>query len=339
MRIGIVGPAQSGKTSTFAALTGEAPGADALAGRTVTKVVKVPDRRLERLRDIYKPRSFKPATFEATDFGQGVSKEARMAQERESDAFIVVLDAFAPGAAPDRQLSELDTEWVLADLQVAEKRIEKLRAQVKKPIPAKQKEEDEAELAVLEKCAAALAAEKPLRTLALEPKEVARVKHFQFFTLKPRVIVHNVSEKALPYPAGGDGPEAPIAICARLEAELAEMPAGERTAFMADYGIAEVARDRLIHRAYSLLGLHAFFTAGEDEVRAWTIPVGTKAPEAAGAIHTDIQRGFIRAEVVAFADFEAAGDMKKAKALNKVRLEGKDYVVRDGDIIEFRFSV
>src|SRR5205085_7220466 len=131
----------------------------------------------------------------------------------------------------------------------------------------------------------------------------------------------------------------PIPVCAKLEAELAEMPADERAVFMGDYGITEVARDRLIHRAFEVLGLHSFFTAGEDECRAWTIPVGTKAPDAAGAIHTDIQRGFIRAEVVAFADFDAAGGMKQAKAANKVRLEGKDYVVKDADIIEFRFSV
>ena len=337
MRLGIVGLPQAGKTTVFAALTGEPPGADALAGRTVTKIVRVPDRRLEKLRDVYKPKSFKPATFEATDFGGGVSKEARMAQERESDALLVVLGGFAPGAKPEKDLVELETEWVLADLQIAEKRVEKLRAQVKKPLPAKEKEKDEAELAVLERCAAALAKEQPLRALGLEPKETAIVRHFGFFTLKPRVIVRNVSEKDLPYPKTAPG--APVPVCAKLEAELAEMAPDERAAFMGDYGIEEVARDRLIHVAYELLGLHSFFTAGEDEVRAWTLPVGTKAPDAAGAIHTDIQRGFIRAEVVAFADFDAAGGMKQAKAANKVRLEGKDYLVRDADIIEFRFSV
>lgn len=339
MKMGIVGRPQSGKTTAFAALTGEAPGADAQAGRTVTKVVRVPDRRLEKLRDIFKPKSFKPATFEATDFGQGVSAEARMAMERESDAFIVVLDAMSPGAKPEKVLADMTADWFLADLQVAEKRVEKLRVQVKKPTPAKQKEEDEAELAVLERCAAALAKEEPLERLALEAKDLARVKHFGFFTLKPCVIVHNVSEKALPYPPAAAGKAAPILVCAKLEAELAEMPPDERAVFMGDYGIAEVARDRLIHRAFEVLGLHSFFTAGEDEVRAWTIPLGTKAPDAAGAIHTDIQRGFIRAEVVAFQDFDAAGGMKQAKAANKVRLEGKDYVVKDADIIEFRFSV
>lgn len=339
MRIGIVGLPQSGKTTLFAALTGEAPGADALAGRTVTKVVRVPDRRLERLRDIFKPRSFKPATFEATDFGPGVSKEARMAQERESDAFIVVLNAFAPGANPEKDLADLDADWILADLAMAEKRLEKLRVLVKKPTPAKEKERDEAELAVVEKVVAALSKEQPLRALGLEPKEATLIKHFGFFTSKPRVIVRNIPEAALPYPKGPVSLAAPLPVCGKLEAELAEMPPDERAAFLADYGIDEVARDRLIHIAYELLGLHSFFTAGEDEVRAWTIPIGTKAPEAAGAIHSDIQRGFIRAEVVSYADFEAAGDMKKAKALNKVRLEGKEYVVRDADIIEFRFSV
>jgi GTP-binding protein YchF len=338
MRLGIVGLPRAGKTSVFAALTGEPPGADALAGRTITKVVRVFDRRLEKLRDAFRPKSFKPATFEATDFGPGVSKEARMAQERESDALLVVLNAYAPGAKPERDLAEIDTEWVLADLQVAEKRVEKLRAQVKKPIPAKEKEAAEMELQVLERCTAALAAETPLRAIGLGAKESALVKHFNFFTLKPRLLVRNVAESALPY--GPPGPkDAPLEVCAKLEAELAEMDPEERVAFLRDFGIEEPARERLIQRAYELLGLRSFFTAGEDEVRAWTIPAGTKAPEAAGAIHTDIQRGFIRAEVLAYADFEASGGMKQAKAAGKVRLEGKDYVVKDADIIEFRFSV
>ncbi len=340
MRLGIVGLPQAGKTTLFAVLTGEAPGPDALAGRTATKVVRVPDRRLERLREHFKPKSFKPATFEATDFGPGVSREARMAQERESDALLVVLNAWAAGTDPARQLAEIDTEWTLADLQVAEKRVERLRAQVKKPIPQKEKDALEAELAVLERCVPALGAERPLRALGLEPREAALLRHFNFFTLKPRLIVHNVAESALPYPEEeASDAEGPLLVCGKLEAELAALPPEEREGFLRDFGIREPARERLIHRAFQLLGLHAFFTAGEDEVRAWTIPVGARAPEAAGAVHTDMARGFIRAEVVAYADFEAAGGMKQAKAAGKVRLEGKDYVVRDADIIEFRFSV
>jgi hypothetical protein len=336
MKLGIVGLPQSGKTTLFTALTGEEPGPDAAAGRSVTKVVRVPDRRLERLRDIFKPRSFKPATFEATDFGAGVSRESRLALERESDAMLVVLNAFS--ADPAKQWGDLEVEWTLADLAVAEKRVEKLRANVKKPLPKEEKERDVFELSVLEKCVPALAAERPLRTLSLEEKERAAIRHFNLFTLKPLLRVENVPESALgAYAAKVEGS---IVVAGKLEAELAAMPPEERATFLAEYGIAEPARERLIHAAYRLLGLHAFFTSGEDEVRAWTIPVGTRAPQAAGAIHSDIERGFIRAEVVHFDDFEAAGGtMKAAKAANKVRLEGKDYTVEDGDMIEFRFSV
>jgi hypothetical protein len=215
---------------------------------------------------------------------------------------------------------------------------------VKKPTPAKEKEQDEAELAVIEKCVGALTKETPLRALSFDEKDRARVRHFGFFTLKPLLIVHNIAETALPYPktaAAADGSEAaPVLVCGRLEAELAAMPPDEQAAFLGDYGIDAPARERMIHAAFRLLGLHAFFTAGEDEVRAWTIPVGLKAQPAAGAIHSDIERGFIRAEAVSYDDFVASGGtMKAAKAANKVRLEGKEYAVRDGDIIEFRFSV
>jgi len=336
MKLGIVGLPLSGKTSIFTALTGEEPGADAAAGRTVTKVVRVPDKRLERLRDLFKPRSFKPATFEAIDFGAGVSRESRLALERESDAMLVVLNAYS--ADPRAQLSELEADWLLSDLAIAEKRLERLRAQVKKPTPKEEKDRDVYELAIIERACAALSKEAPLRTVGFEEKERAAIRHFGFFTLKPRLLVENIGESALGKHAPKTG--GAFVVAAKLEAELALMPPAERTQFLEEYGIAEPARERLIQAAYRLLGLHAFFTAGEDEVRAWTIPVGTKAPQAAGAVHSDIERGFIRAEVVHFDDFEAAGGtMKAAKAANKVRLEGKDYVVKDGDIIEFRFSV
>jgi hypothetical protein len=335
MKLGIVGLPQAGKTAVFTALTGEAPGADAAAGRSVTKVVRVPDKRLERLREVFKPRSFKPATFEATDFGAGVSREARLALERESDAMMVVLNAYTTN--PAKQLGELETEWMLSDQQICEKRVEKLRAQVKKPTPKEEKERDQLELAILERALAALAKEQPLRALGLEEKDRAAIKHYGFFTLKPLLLVENIAETAIGKPGAIGGSSV---VAGRLEADLAQMPADERATFLAEYGITEPARERLIHAAYRLLGLHAFFTSGEDEVRAWTIPVATKAPQAAGAIHSDIERGFIRAEVVHFDDFEAAGaTMKAAKAANKVRLEGKDYVVKDGDMIEFRFSV
>jgi ribosome-binding ATPase len=336
MKLGIVGLPQSGKTSIFTALTGKPPGADAAAGRSVTEIIRVPDKRLERLREVFKPKSFKPATFEATDFGAGVSREARLAAERESDAMLVVLNAFS--ADPKKQLGDLEADWLLSDLAQVEKRVEKLRVLVKKPTPKEEKERDVLELSILERALGGLQKETPLRTMPFEPKERAAIKHFGLFTLKPMLLIENYPETQL----GSYKPkvEGSFAVAGKLEAELACMDAAERAGFLADYGIAEPARERLLHAAYRLLGLHAFFTSGEDEVRAWTIPVGSKAPQAAGAIHTDFERGFIRAEVVHFDDFEASGStMKGAKAKNLVRLEGKDYVVRDGDMIEFRFSV
>ena len=336
MKLGIVGLSQAGKTSIFTALTGEPPGADAAAGRSVTKVVRVPDKRLERLREVFKPKSFKPATFEVTDFGAGVSREARLALERESDAMLVVLNAYSGDA--NRQLGELETEWMLSDQAICEKRVEKLRAQVKKPTPKEEKERDVLELGVMERALAALSKEQALRALTFDEKERSAIKHYGFFTLKPLLLIENIAETTIgKYKAVTPGG---FMVAGKLEGELACMEAAERNSFLAEYGITEPARERLIHAAYRLLGLHAFFTSGEDEVRAWTIPVASKAPAAAGAIHSDIERGFIRAEVVAFDDFEAAGSsMKAANAANKVRLEGNEYVVRDGDMIEFRFSV
>jgi ribosome-binding ATPase YchF (GTP1/OBG family) len=336
MKLGIVGLPQAGKTSIFTALTGEPPGADAAAGRSVTKIVRVPDTRLEKLREVFKPRSFKPATFEVTDFGAGVSREARLALERESDAMLVILNAYSTD--PKKQLAELETEWMLSDQGQVEKRAEKLRVQVKKPTPKEEKERDTLELAAVEKALAALQKETPLRQVPFEEKERAAIKHFGLFTLKPMLLVENIAETSI-----GKWKQAipgSFVVAGKLEGELACMAPDERATFLTEYGITEPARERLIHAAYKLLGLHAFFTSGEDEVRAWTIPMGTKAPQAAGAIHSDIERGFIRAEVVHFDDFDAAGaTMKGAKAANKVRLEGKDYVVKDGDMIEFRFSV
>ncbi len=339
MRLAIVGPPQSGKTALFAALTGEPPGADAAAGRTAVKVVKVPDARLDTLAQVYKPKKYTPAAFEAVDFGSSLSREQYLAAVRETDGLLICVAACAKGAPPlAKQLEDLETEWALADLAIAEKRVEKLRVQVKKPTQTREK--DQEELTLVERLAAALGSGKPLREVPIEPREELTIRQYAFLTLKPRIVVENVGEDRLPYPEAEPPPGAPVPVCAKLEAELAELPPEERQAFLADLGIREPARDRLVRHAYRTLGLQSFLTAGEDEVRAWTVPVGTKAPRAAGTIHTDFERGFIRAEVVAYDDFVASGGtLKAAKAKNRVRLEGKDYVVRDGDIIEFRFSV
>lgn len=248
---------------------------------------------------------------------------------------LVILNAYS--VDPRKQLGDLETEWMLSDQGQVEKRAEKLRVQVKKPTPKEEKEKDTLELAAVEKALAALQKETPLRQVSFEEKERAAIKHFGLFTLKPMLLVENISESAIgKYKQAIEGS---FVVAGKLEGELACMDPEERATFLAEYGIAEPARERLIHAAYKLLGLHAFFTSGEDEVRAWTIPVGTKAPLAAGAIHSDIERGFIRAEVVAYDDFVRLGSEAKCREAGKLRLEGKDYVVRDGDVIHFRFNV
>jgi ribosome-binding ATPase YchF (GTP1/OBG family) len=335
MKLGIVGPAQAGKTTLFTVLTGDPPGPDALAGRTVAKMVQVPDPRMEHLREVFDPRSFKPATFQAVDFGAAVSAAAREGEERTADAFLVVLPVFS-GAEPAEALAELDIDWTLLDLGIAEKRIERLEKSLKKHSPTK--DQDEKELELMRRLVGTLAEEQPLRSLGLEPAELETLKPYGFHTLKPRLVVHNVGEDALPYP--GEEPGAVVSVCGSLEAELSQLGPDDQAEMLEGFGITEPARPRLVRAAFRLLGLISFFTVGPDEVRAWTVPAASTAPAAAGAIHSDLQRGFIRAEVTAYEDFVSAGStLKAAKAANVTRLEGKEYLVQDGDIVEIRFSV
>lgn len=334
MKLGIVGPTQAGKTTVLSVLAQQPVPDDALAGKAVTKMVSVPDARLEQLREVYQPKSFKPAVFTVVDFGVGVSRAARVAEERAADAFLVVVPAF-DGADPVETMADLDVEWVLEDLQTVERRIDKIKAQVKKPVPTR--ERDLAELPLFERCATHLSNGAVLRDLDCSADELASLRHYSFFTLKPRLVVVNLGEDDLPYSPRTDGF---VPLCAPLEAELSTLAGEDRLELQAAYGIEVPARDRLVQRAYDLLGLRSFFTVGPDEVRAWTIEDGTCALEAAGVIHSDLQRGFIRAETVSYADFvEHASDMKRVKAAGRARLEGKTYVVQDGDMMDIRFNV
>ncbi|GIW73331.1 MAG: hypothetical protein KatS3mg102_2873 [Planctomycetota bacterium] len=335
LRLGIAGPPQAGKTTLFTVLTGEPPGSEQLAGRTAARMVQVPDPRLEHLREVFRPRSYKPASFQAVDYGAALGVAARTGEQRTADALLVVLPAFG-GADPEAARGELEVEWAVADLEVVERRLERLRKAVTKPTPSR--ERDLAELALLERLAADLGAGRRPQPDELEPEALALLRPFGLLTLKPRLWVRNVGEEALPYPE--DEPAGVLTVCGRLEAELACLSPGEQGELLELYGIAEPARARLIRAAFALLGLISFFTVGEDEVRAWTVPAGTPAPRAAGAVHSDMERGFIRAEVTGFADFVAAGSSLKAcRAAGTSRLEGREYAVQDGDIVEFRFSV
>jgi GTP-binding protein YchF len=357
MHLGIIGPAQSGKTTLFRAATGATPTSGAGALRAV---VKVPDPRLSALAELVHPRKIVPAEVEYLDWG-GVATDPTQAADLESkipaeiracDALVAVLRAFRsdvvahPRGSVDapRDLSDLQTALVLADLTTVETRLERLDRTLK----VKKDPVLEAEQKALARCRAHLESERPLRALDLSREEQQRLRGFGFLTVKPLLLVLNVGEEELPdAPAleadwqarlRADGC-AVVALCAQIEMEIAQLADLERAAFLADMKIAEPALGRMIRASYGLLGLISYFTAGEPEVRAWTIPEGATAVEAADVIHSDIARGFIRAEVIPYADYIAHRGVAGAKHAGRFRLEGKDYVVRDGDVIYFRFNV
>ncbi|MEI7835393.1 MAG: DUF933 domain-containing protein [Planctomycetota bacterium] len=356
MRVALVGPPHSGKSSLFAAVA-QAGGSGVDLSRpdqAHLAVVKVPDERLVWLADHYKPKKFTPAELEFLDLpGFDLSDEAGRARARnhwvamrQSDMIALVVRDFPGGIVPAYRgrinaasdIGELLAEMVFADMDQVTSRLEKLRAAVKKPTP--KKDEYAHELALMERLLGALEAETPIAQAVTSQAEEKLLRSFQFLSLKPVLVVVNCGEGALgdvTPPLAGTHPV--ICLSARIEQELSQLDPAEREVFLADLGITSPARDRLIRACYQQLNLVSFLTAGEDECRAWTIPAGTTAVVAAEEIHSDIARGFIRAETVAFADLLATGSMKAAKAAGKTRLEGKTYPVADGDVINFRFNV
>ncbi len=348
MRIGLVGYQGSGKTTVFRALTSLAGAGPAKPGEIEIGVVKVPDPRVDRLCEVFRPKKRTPASVEFLDLpplgatGKGAAE--RVAQMRKVDALACVVDAFTAGkeSAWKGELGKIREELAFEDLAVLEKRIDTLKKSVLKSTPTQEK--DKKELAQLEKMKPAFEAGAVVDVSALKPDEAKQMRGYQFFLMKPALAVVNVAEGAATGDvAAGDLPAGYLGgsrVCGKVEQEIAELPEADRGAFLKDLGIAEPASNRLIRAAYTALGLMNFFTVGEDEVRAWTVPVGSNAVEAAGAIHSDLARGFIRAEVFSYADWEAAGgDEKQIKAKGRLRLEGKEYRVADGDILNIRFSV
>ncbi|HJQ84606.1 MAG TPA: DUF933 domain-containing protein [Candidatus Binatia bacterium] len=346
MKVGLTGFPAAGKTAVFTALTGlhPQPGANAAS----LGVIKVPDPRVDALAAIYHPRKTTYAEITFVDFppsrGAGerraVLDAAAVAQLRDADALVEVVRGFPDLAgAPPTAVADVDAfgaELALADLAVIEKRLERL----------KKEKGQERERALLERLVPTLEAGKPLRSVALAPEERAQLAGFAFLSLRPLLIVVNVPEgeaaapidPALAARAAAEGAEA-MTLSARLEAELVELEPADREAFLKDVGLREGARDRFIRASYALLDLVSFLTSGEDECRAWPIRRGTTAVKAAGRVHSDIERGFIRAEVTAFEDFVRLGSEVRCREAGKLRLEGKDYVVQDGDIVHFRFAV
>jgi ribosome-binding ATPase len=343
--IGIVGEPQSGKSSLLALLLA---GEGARRGkRDHEVVVPVPDPRLTWLAQKYQPKKTTPTHLEFTDLGAepkhaGADLQALLALPdlRTCEGLCLVLDRFS-GAGSDDDVANFELATAVADLDLVERRLEKLVNDRKRGL-----KEAEAEIHIMERLKAHLESERPLRTMELAADERARLRGYQFLSLKPVLVIANVSEVA----AGHEAAPSLVQACAQaghelcalsapLEAEIAALEPDARREFMADLGIETPAVERFLRSAYSSLGLISFLTAGPDECRAWSVRQGATAPEAAGRIHTDLQRGFIRAEVIAFDDLHRHGDEKTAKAAGVYRLEGKEYVVQDGDVVEIRFSV
>ncbi len=361
LQCGIVGLPNVGKSTLFNALTKAGIAAENYPFCTIepnTGIVELPDPRLDQLASIVSPERIMPATVEFVDIaglvagaskGEGLGNQF-LANIRETDAIVNVVRCFEDENVvhvngrvdPLADIETIATELALADLAGVEKQL----AKAIKPARAGDKEAARV-VSVLEKCQAELNLAKPIRGLDLSPEEWALLRQFFFITAKPAMYVANVAENGFennPHldklKAFAQTQGAPVvAICAAVEAEIADMPDEDKQVFLNDMGMEEPGLNRVIRAAFSLLGLQTYFTAGVKEVRAWTVRIGATAPQAAGVIHTDFERGFIRAEVIGFNDYITCKGEHGAKEAGKMRLEGKDYVVKDGDVMHFRFNV
>jgi GTP-binding protein YchF len=357
LRAGLIGLPASGKTTLFQLMTSarEAPRTHGKAEANVG-VSRVPDDRLDQLTALFQPKKRVPATVEFADMAAARSEAKALLDVvayRNADALLHVVRAFRDPSVPHphatinpkRDVQLIEDELVLADLGVAERRLERLEKDLKKSASTELKLEQ----ALLVRCKATLEQGQALRTLGLAGDDVKRLRGFQFLSAKPLLLVLNVDEAdlgtidrsvaALDLAGWLESTHAAaVAICAKIELEIAQLEAADAKAFLADLGLAESGLDRVIRAAYDLLGYMSFFTVGEDECRAWSIPRGTPAQEAAGAIHSDIQRGFIRAEVVPCDRLLTRGSLAACRDHGELRLEGKEYLVADGDVITFRHA-
>ncbi len=356
MRLGIIGLPNSGKTTLFNALTGSELDTAAVSSgqfEVHTAVVNVPDTRIDRLTAMYEPKRTIYATITYADIAgldKGMSEGGLKGQVRNElqqvDGFVHVVRVFEDDSVPHpyvsidpaRDLETLDMEFLLSDLQTVENRIQRLsdelRIKGKKVGPV-----IEPQLELMARLKTALEDEIPLRDLDLSDDEAKSLRGYGFFSLKPVIVVFNAGEEAVtPDIAYDHQHSALVTLQGKLEAEIAQLDDEGREMFMEEYSITELSAARVVRTSYELMAIQSFFTVGKDEVRAWSVPVGATAPEAAGAIHSDLQKGFIRAEVMKYADLIEVGDEAAMKSAGKMRLEGKDYVVQDGDILNIRFQ-
>ena len=359
LRAALIGLPSSGKTTLFQLMTSvhDAPRGK---GDVNIGISKVPDERLDKLTAMYNPRKRVPATVEFTDIvvaRGGAQALVDVAGYKNADALVHVVRAFRDPAVahpagsidPARDAQTMEDELILADLGVAERRVERIEKDLKKGKSAELDKERE----LVQRCKDALEHGTPLRALQLAGDDLKRLRGFQFLSAKPLLLVMNLDESEMAEVGADVGRAAQkiglaaflahastraVALCTKIELEIAQLGAEDAKAFLADLGLHESGLDRVIRTSYDLLGYISFFTVGEDECRAWSIARGTPAQLAAGEIHSDIQRGFIRAEVVAYDALIARGSMSACREHGEVRLEGKDYVVQDGDIINFRFA-
>jgi ribosome-binding ATPase YchF (GTP1/OBG family) len=344
MKVGTVGFAGSGKSTVFQWLTGAKPDPAKIQHGQLA-IAKIPDDRLDWLSAHFRPKKTTPATIELLDTPGLLTAERRdnsrrLGILRDANGLLVVLNGFSGGDLA-RELRQFREELLFSDLEVITNRIGRLEDQLKKPKPAKEREADQEELALLQRLAGDFEQGRPASALGLKEDEEKAVRSFQLLTLKPEFVLVNIGENLIGQPLAPDflqlAPatrQAPV----KLELELQDLTPEDRQAFMRDLNLADFSRETVLRELYAAMGQIVFFTVGEDECRAWGLNRGATAVEGAAQVHTDLARGFVRAEVVRFEDFRQVGSMKEAKMHGVYRLEGKTYVVQDGDIMHILAS-